>query len=81
MVNQDAHAYQNALPSGKHWNAPGQVVWTDGSSQMLGPEEGLWVGAGAYSRDLSLCFAERIGGEAVPIRGELGAVALTLQRA
>ncbi len=29
----------------------------------------------------SLCFAERIGGKAVTIWGELGAVALTLQRA
>ncbi len=51
------------------------------SRQLLGPEEGLQVGAGAYSRDPHLCFSERIGGEAVPILGELGAVALTLHRA
>jgi ribonuclease HI len=80
-VNQDAHVYQDALQSGGYWKAEGQVVWTDGSRKLLGPEEGLRVGAGAYSRDPALCFAERIGGEAVPLRGELGAVALTLRRA
>ena len=79
--SQDLHAYQNALPSGRHWNLDGQVVWTDGSRRMMGPEEGLRVGAGAHSRDPALCFSERIGGEAVPLRGELGAVALVLQRA
>ena len=44
-------------------------------------KKGLCVGAGAYSGIAELCFSEKIGGEAIPIRGEMGAITLMLQLA
>jgi len=58
----------------------GLVVWTDGSRRLL-PKRGLQVGAGAYSARTSACFSVRIGGEAVSVRGEMGAIAHTLRTA
>jgi len=58
----------------------GTVVWTDGSRRLI-PKRGLQVGAGAYSFLTSLRFSIRIGGEAVSIRGEMGAIAHALRQA
>eukprot|EP00961_Rhodomonas_salina_P128120 1726830-Rhodomonas_salina.1 len=48
----------------------------------MGPEHGLRVGYGTYSTTPSLNrLSGRVGGEAVPIRGEYAAIAVTLQQA
>jgi len=79
--NEDIAIYQNNVQSGAYWRSSEQVAWTDGARKLI-TDRGLCVGAGAYSETTAqLNFSERIGGEAVPIWGEMGAIALVLQQA
>ena len=80
---EEMQVYQKHVQSGAHWDRPGQVVWTDGARNLVTKEKSTYlsVGAGAYSpTHENLNFSARIGGEAVPARGEMGAMTLTVQR-
>eukprot|EP00961_Rhodomonas_salina_P195174 2635092-Rhodomonas_salina.2 len=81
----DVLAYQDRLPSCPYWQwhwkheeSPAAVVWTDGSRRDLGPKIGLRVGYGSHSTHQRYCLSGRVGGEAVPIRGEYATIAMVL---
>jgi len=66
--------YRRSTPT----QARGVVIWTDGSRRLI-ENRGLQVGAGLYSMRAKVSTCLRVGGEAVSVRGEMGAIAYSLR--